>query len=726
MWLKFQKYKVSLVSVALYLFAYNAVLGQIGHSGFPVGLNNNKSQISFIEFSSAEKLYNQFIEKTQKDKSLLKNDVFASAVEVSISPKGQGAWHIGDNNSRIWQIGITANNASSLNLIFKNFHLLPGCRLFIYSPKMEEIYGAFTFRNNKKSKIFAISPVQNDSLIIELQLDNGVSDFGTLELAQVGVGFPGEYLYKSAEDEYYNGSAQCHVDINCNISEHVQRQKYSVCRIIYGAAYRCTGTLINNTEEDGRPLILTAGHCIMNESDAESALYFFNYESPYCSGSDGEMFSISGSTLLSRRQGLDYSLVEMSENPPADYFPLYAGWDAEESNFDSVYIIHHPEGDVKKITTNSDMLLKGTFIPFDDETHWLITKYDTGTTEAGSSGAALFNSDSRIIGTLTGGGNECTEYIYDYYQMFSHCWADYSNEDEQLKAWLDPSNSGKTFIDNYAPIDPLYAVSEELSNSMSGEKDTLIEAAEGWGYISGHNHLQIKEYAEYFSINGTKYIYALNIKVARRHITQSNSKIKIKVWKDNDYPHDLIYEKDLYYFELINNQENFIRLDTILYVNNGFYIGYEINYDHPEDTFAVYTSMPATEIAVNTAFYRSADQWLPLITDRYQSTPASLSIKVLAMNYYPPDKQNPEDFPVKEVTLYPNPTYGNLQVLFKSEPPEEIDLKVYDLSGRLVLNVTKQSTGPNFVLNTNNLNQGLYLLKITYSGVGYTLKFVKL
>jgi len=719
------KYKILLIVGISVFFSSGTIIAQIEHPGYPLGLKmENISRIEFVQLPSADMLYNQFSEENS-DEKVYKKNVFASSVEVDLSPASHGLWYSGDNNWKTWYIGITAEHASSLNLIFGNFHLSHGCRLFVYSPDGKVVYGAFTFRNNKKSNVLAITPIRNDSLIIEFQVDHFVKDFGELILSKVGVGFPGQNVFKGTEDEYFRWSADCHVDVNCIAKDNIQKQKYSVCRIIYNGSTRCTGTLINNTEEDGRPLILTAGHCIMDESDAESALYFFDYESPYCEGPDGKIKSISGSTLLSRGYGLDFSLTEMSEKPYADYYPMYAGWDAVDKQYADVYILHHPEGDVKKITTDADILQIGSFPPFDNETHWLVEKYDTGTTEPGSSGAALFNADNRVVGTLTGGEDACTEYIFDYYQMFSHCWADYPYEDEQLKAWLDPFNSGKTFMESYSPVDPLYAVSEELSNLGDNEKDTLINCNSGWGYISGHNYLYNTNYAEYFSMNGTKYIYAVKMLVSKLRYLRTDSKIKIKIWKGQENYNDLIYEQDVYYFEMIENQENFIRLDTILYVNEEFYAGYEINYNNPEDTFALSTTVPKTETIENSAFYWDRYRWREL-TDGINSYSTSLFIQPVVMNYYPADKQNPGGFPVHEVTLYPNPTYGDLQVLFKSAPSGDVDLKAYDLSGKLVLKVTYNSPEPNFVLSTGNLAQGVYLLKITENSVETTLKFVKL
>jgi hypothetical protein len=722
------KNKIAFVSGFLMILMLNGVYAQMEYPGIPEGIHHmDKAQIAFTVLPSAGTLFDQYLAESNQG-ALYKKDVFAGAVSLHISPSTHGNWHSA-GEYRIWQLGITSGQASSINLIFDPFHLLPGSKLFIYSPDMKSVYGAYTFRNNKSNKVLAISPLMNDSLIIELQVLKNAEGFGGLTLAKAGVGFPGESGFKDTEDRYYGWSADCHTDVNCEISEAVQRQKYAVCRIIFNGTTRCTGTLMNNTSVDGRPFVLTAGHCIMDNSDAGSAIYFFDYESPYCDGPDGSPLSISGSDLLSRGyigdEGLDFSLVRMSERPPADYYPLYAGWDTRELAFDSVYTMHHPEGDVKKISVYNDQLQTGTFPPFNSYTHWLVPKYDLGSTETGSSGAALFNSQNRVVGTLSGGNVVCTEYINDLYQKFSRSWDEYPDDSQQLKEWLDPLNSGSQYLDAYALVDPLFSVSELFSNAEPGETFSAQACSTGWGYISGHNHLQNSEYAEHFEMNGTKYLYALYMDVAKRHFSAPDSKIKIKVWSGSNYPGDLLYEKDLYYFELLEGQENFIRLDSIIHVDREFYIGYEIFYRTPADTFAVYTTASSSPEKINSAFYRGNEGWLPL-TDGENSYITSLSLRPVVMNYFPHNKLYPRGFPVDEVTLYPNPTYGDMQVLFESAPSEIVEMQVFDLTGRLVLEATEYSPEPNFILNTNNLSTGSYILKIANGDMNITLNFVKL
>jgi homoserine dehydrogenase len=49
----------------------------------------------------------------------------------------------------------------------------------------------------------------------------------------------------------------------------------STGQIIFNASYTCTGVLINNTRDQGRPLMLTAAHCIENEQDLNSIVVIF-------------------------------------------------------------------------------------------------------------------------------------------------------------------------------------------------------------------------------------------------------------------------------------------------------------------------------------------------------------------------------------------------------------------------------------------------------------------
>ena len=124
--------------------------------------------------------------------------------------------------------------------------------------------------------------------------------------------------------------------------------------------------------------------------------------------------------------------------------------------------IHHPYGDVKKITagpqpTTTDNCISNTYHA---NTHWLTGPYSQGTTEGGSSGSALFSSASsntprRAIGILSGGDAACSSSApsqpnsgHDCYGKLAVAWTGTgTSSSNRLRDWLDPGNTGTQGID---------------------------------------------------------------------------------------------------------------------------------------------------------------------------------------------------------------------------------------------------------------------------------------
>ncbi|MEY3199291.1 MAG: hypothetical protein RJA13_1249, partial [Bacteroidota bacterium] len=91
------------------------------------------------------------------------------------------------------------------------------------------------------------------------------------------------------------------------------------------------------------------------------------------------------------------------------------------------------------------------------------------TTEGGSSGSPLFDQNHRIIGQLWGGGASCSNLSSpDYYGRVSSSWEpNGSDNTNQLKNWLDPSNSGSEFINGYDPFGaPPLALDAGITNPI--------------------------------------------------------------------------------------------------------------------------------------------------------------------------------------------------------------------------------------------------------------------
>jgi len=141
-------------------------------------------------------------------------------------------------------------------------------------------------------------------------------------------------------------------------------------------------------------------------------------------------------------------LLRLKNFFPTDYQQTFAGWNRVPSPLARGVTIHHPEGDIKKISTFIQPLSSTSFGDEVPDTHWEVTWAATanghGVTEGGSSGSPLFNTFGQVVGTLTGGFASCTRVDEpDQYGKFSFHWDGNGTADNRsLATWLDPSNKG--------------------------------------------------------------------------------------------------------------------------------------------------------------------------------------------------------------------------------------------------------------------------------------------
>ncbi|MFC2097316.1 T9SS type A sorting domain-containing protein [Bacteroidota bacterium] len=425
---------------------------QISQGGKPYSFNNTlKSNMVIQEIPGLDQQELQRIEDTENNRKL-KPYRFAAEIPVNINSKNSGIWEILPDGSRLWRHAIKSEGALSLNVIFSKYRLPEGGRLFLYNPDRSMVLGAFTGINNKESGILAIIPVIGDELILEYIEPENAEFQAELEINQLGYDYKGFYRLME-KSSHYGRSGECNIDVNCPEGENWQAEKRSVCKIIINGYKLGSGALVNNTSANGDPLFLTANHVISTLSEASSTIFIFNYESPECDGPDGSgMQSLSGSTILATTRKLDFCLLRLSSVPPEEYLPYYAGWDNSGTYPKKGICIHHPRGDVKKISFDDDQVITGNYgSNFDYNSHWRILEWDRGTTEGGSSGSPLFNEYHEIVGCLTGGDASCTYNKDDFFWKLSRSWDDYSDPAQQLKVWLDPENTGETKVSGLDP-----------------------------------------------------------------------------------------------------------------------------------------------------------------------------------------------------------------------------------------------------------------------------------
>jgi lysyl endopeptidase len=431
---------------------------QLSQGGKPLSIDNAiMANIPVIDVPSVS-MVQSATESNMNRSDKLKHLYFANNYEIKADPGNNGKWIIGKDGSKIWIVGIRSENAYSIGLILSKFILKGKARLFIYNKEMSYVIGAFTKENNLSSGILPVTHIPGKCLYVQLEIPAGQEDFGELIIGEAAMAYMPIF---GGEPDRYQLSDTCNVDINCPEGNDWQVMKRSVCRIVINGNKFCTGTLLNTTNSSRQPYILTAAHCIGSQGEATKSVFYFNYDSPTCKGPDGPTYhQISGSTLIAtgdtlgenmNRDSLDFTLVKLSVAPPDSFLPYYAGWNRSELPAEHTAAIHHPMGDVKKISFDYDPPQTGYHVPkyypeYVLYSHWRILRWDLASTEAGSSGCPLYDQNKRVVGLLTGGQATCDLPINDYFTKFNYSWDYYQKSWKNLKTWLDPINSGVIVI----------------------------------------------------------------------------------------------------------------------------------------------------------------------------------------------------------------------------------------------------------------------------------------
>jgi PKD repeat protein len=351
----------------------------------------------------------------------------------------------------IWRYKIESQDAYSLGVFFKSYHLPEGGRLFFYNSAKTQVQGAFSEKNNNSKQQLPVAEFPGKDLIIEY-------------FEPLSPEFSGEVIIGSISQAYIDlsSTATTRVGINCSQGTNWQTEKNAVCLITFNDtkySYYCTGALMNNVKEDGTPYFLTANHCISTSSEASTLVAYFQYENSTCTSSDASLTkTLSGATLKSTNSYSDFSLLLLTESPPDSYSPYFSGWDNSGSLPSSGTCIHHPEGQPKCIAVDNNQVTSYDYsVQWTDDdgnvesttdanTHWDAV-FSVGNTEAGSSGSPLFDQNKRVVGQLHGGDD--TESLYG---KLSLSWNHSSTNSKQLAHWLDPDNTGVTTLDGIGGV----------------------------------------------------------------------------------------------------------------------------------------------------------------------------------------------------------------------------------------------------------------------------------
>ncbi len=563
---------------------------------------------------------------------------FAHTFFTNLSPENSGVVFNAEDGSHIWKVGIRSNGAFSLNVLFSDYDLPKGATVFLYNPDRSVVLGPFTRENRPNGGEFPVAPVEGDELIVEYKEPASADFSGKIRITEVNHDYRG--LFRASLRPNFNLNMPCIPDVSCNATlDTISR---SVCLLIISGNTYCTGTLLNNTANDGKPYLITASHCLSNnESNGSRIVAFFNYQSPHCDNRirGSEEFSVSGSVCRAISNEVDFALVELMETPPSDYRPWLAGWSiSTETTNDKPFIgIHHPNGDTRKYCTEENALtIRDWPAPGDSiapGNHWYVQQWEVGHTWAGSSGSGLFDRNWRFRGGLTGGESGgafpgCNPYTEgDYYFRMDRAWDQFATFSKQLKHWLDPLTPDNMPSTTFTMdgLDPYSAnPAKRISNIQKTDSLDKVSINGGWGSPFGHNILETTAFAEHFIVQDSSMILGTYL-VASKGTNNARNPIYVTVYAGGDTPGKELgkalmnpnytdyasgefVSKTKYYF---TNRENFVRFNKPVSAGKDFYIGFELNYPITavEDTFYLYGAV--RNKTLNTAFFKQTSSWYP-------------------------------------------------------------------------------------------------------------------
>ena len=397
---------------------------------------------------------------------------FAQRLDVDVSPQTHGKWRY-RNGKAIWHLRVPSPGAKSLNFGFDQYVMPAGGSLLIYSLDQREIQGPFTPADNEVHEELWTPVIHSDDVIIELSLPIAKQQEVKLHMTSVNHDFLG---FAEVMSSVLSGS--CNLDVACGsedgwgIVDGYRDIIQSVAVYGQGGDTFCTGFLVNNTRQDCTPYFMTANHCGISAGGAPSVVVYWNYMNSFCrqpgslesgSAGNGSLSNFNtGSTLRASHSPSDMTLLELDDPVPLSADAFFAGWDARQIlESDTTICVHHPDGEEKRISFEFDGVYRGAWgqggTPVPNGNHLIIEDWNIGTTEMGSSGSPLFNSDRRVVGQLHGGAASCSNNEYDSYGWFATSWTGGGTSGSRLRDWLDPDNSGTLTLDGHSAFNCNFA-----------------------------------------------------------------------------------------------------------------------------------------------------------------------------------------------------------------------------------------------------------------------------
>ena len=239
---------------------------------------------------------------------------------------------------------------------------------------------------------------------------------------------------------------------------------------------------------------------------------------------------------------------------------------------------------VAEFTADNTTVLVGQTVNFTDLSTGVPDDY-SWTFDGGTPGVSTDPDPSIVYNTP--GTYDVTLYVSNTH----------GNDTEVKVGYITVTSAPVTceYVDNFEDTD-----SESLYSTMGDE------------YVTGHNEYGFTEFAEHYTNQLNNLVTGVSIAVGMAEALSSDAKITMKIWDDNSgFPGTVLYSEDIDIADFTVDAYNNITFASPTTVPSDFFIGYQIYYNTPQDTFAVYQAYErgAGSPIVSTAFVKYNGTW---------------------------------------------------------------------------------------------------------------------
>jgi lysyl endopeptidase len=435
----------------------------------PISFEPNLSKELSPKSLQSEKIKIPSLAKLQKeDRAHPSIHRFAAPIQTNLDLLKDGEATTLADGSRIVRMKVSLQNALGAVFLFDKFYLPKGATLHAYTEDKKQVLGPFSWADNSETGVFTLGLMQGETTILEYFEPKNAEKSVQLHIFRIDYAYNRTYIEpsKDAPSTYFSPlaggfgmSKTCNTNINCTNDELLQNAKKGIVRIMMvlqeGTGW-CTGALINNVKKDAKPYILTGFHCQYGYTPKYDFWKFdFNYEGTACDNPavEPKYSTLVGCKYRAGKLETDFLLLELDKSIPSFFDAVFLGWDRRANYLpDRSFLIHHPTGDIKKLSIDTDPAtvfaetIKWNNTVTTPASHHFRLQFDKGTYELGSSGSPMLDNTGKIVGQLNGGYASCDQTI-GYYGRLALSWDEGTTSATRLKDWLDPDNTGATSVD---------------------------------------------------------------------------------------------------------------------------------------------------------------------------------------------------------------------------------------------------------------------------------------